>query len=204
MSEAKMKFFDGIADKWDIWEDLDVVAEKLALGINELGVKPDEIVVDVGCGTGNLTQALLEKLSPRGRVVAIDISSEMVKKAREKVADARVEWHVVDAASIPIDDNSADRIMCFSVWPHFDDPGAATVELRRILRPGGVLHVWHLSPRETIDEIHASAGDAVAGDVLLPGAQIARLLKAHRLSPHEVIDNDERYLVSARKPSDDR
>lgn len=202
--EAKMEFFDGIADKWDGWEDLDMVAQKLSHGLDDLGVAADEAIVDVGCGTGNLTRALLSKLSDAGRVVAIDISNEMVKRAREKVPDPRVDWHVGDASRMPIDDSSVDRIICFSVWPHFEDPNAATEEFKRVLRRRGVLHIWHLSPRATINEIHVSAGEAVANDVLVPATEAATLLEQHGFVPYEVIDDDERYLVSARRPTVDR
>jgi ubiquinone/menaquinone biosynthesis C-methylase UbiE len=199
-SDARVKFFDGIADTWDGWEDLELLAEKLSRGLSELGVARDETVLDVGCGTGNLTQALLGRLSERGRVVAIDISPEMIRKAREKVADSRVDWHVADALRVPVDDESIDRVICLSVWPHFDEPGRVTDELRRALRPSGALHVWHLSPRATVNEIHASAGEAVAQDLLVPASETARLLEAHRLSPYEVVDDGSRYLVSAVKP----
>jgi len=202
--EAKSKFFDGIADKWDGWEDLETVARKLSRGLDDLGVTADEAIVDVGCGTGNLTRALLDKLSQAGRVVAIDISNEMVKRASEKVSDPRVEWHVGDASRVPIDDSSVDRIICFSVWPHFEDPNAAAEEFKRVLRDRGTLHVWHLSSRATINEIHASAGEAVADDVLVPATEAAKLLEQHGFVPYEVIDDDERYLVSARRPIFDR
>jgi demethylmenaquinone methyltransferase/2-methoxy-6-polyprenyl-1,4-benzoquinol methylase len=200
--DAKIKFFDGLADKWDGFEDLVVVADKLSRGLDELGITSDETVIDVGCGTGNLTQALLGKLSQRGRVVAIDISPEMIRKAREKVTDPRVEWHVNDVNRLPLEDGSVDRVICFSVWPHFDDPKKATAELKRILRAGGELHVWHLSSRSTVNEIHASANQAVANDVLVPAAETALFLKNQGLWPYKIVDNQEGYLVSARKPSD--
>jgi demethylmenaquinone methyltransferase/2-methoxy-6-polyprenyl-1,4-benzoquinol methylase len=202
--EAKAEFFDGIADKWDGWEDLEKITQKLSRGLDDLGVNDDETIVDVGCGTGNLTRVLSDKLSHAGRVVAIDISAEMVKRAREKVPDPRVEWHVGDATRMPIDDSSVDRIICFSVWPHFDDPGAAVAEFKRILRHRGTLHVWHLSSRATINEIHASVSEAVANDVLVPASQTAQLLEEHGFEPYEVIDDDERYLVSARRSRGDR
>lgn len=198
--DAKVKFFDGIADKWDGWEDLPVLARKLARGLDELGLTPDEDVLDVGCGTGNLTRALLEKLSQRGRVVAVDISGEMIAKAKEKIIDPRVEWHVADSARLPVDDESIDRIICYSVWPHFDDPSEVTLELMRVLRPKGRLHVWHLSSRSTINGIHTSAGDAVSNDLLAPAEETVRLLEAHGMTPYEIVDDDSRYLVSAAKP----
>jgi len=196
---TKMSFFDEIAGKWDGWEDLDLLAAKLAAGLDEFGVKPNETVLDVGCGTGNLTQALLGKLSDEGRVVAVDFAPAMVAGAQDKVTDPRVNWHVADAMQLPIGDESVDRVICFSVWPHFDDHRAVLKELRRVLRAAGTLHVWHLSSRDTINEIHASAGDAVSSDVLHPVEETARLLEQHGLSPYEVIDDDSRYLVSAAK-----
>jgi demethylmenaquinone methyltransferase/2-methoxy-6-polyprenyl-1,4-benzoquinol methylase len=199
-AEAKARYFDGIAAMWDGWEDLEAVAEKLSRGLDEIGILPDETIVDVGCGTGNLTLALLDKLTVDGRVMAIDISTEMIKKARDKVVDPRVSWHVGDALRLPFGDGTVDRVICCSVWPHFDDPAAAAEEFSRVLSPGGVLHVWHLSSRATINEIHATAGEAVANDILAPGAQTARLLREHGLDPYEIVDNEERYLVSAQRP----
>jgi ubiquinone/menaquinone biosynthesis C-methylase UbiE len=82
MSNAKARFFDGIADKWDGWDDLEVLGRRLAAGLEEMGVAPHETVLDVGCGTGNLTKALLARLGPNGRVIAADISPRMVEVAR--------------------------------------------------------------------------------------------------------------------------
>jgi demethylmenaquinone methyltransferase/2-methoxy-6-polyprenyl-1,4-benzoquinol methylase len=201
---AKVRFFDGIAEKWDGWEDLDGVAAKLSAGLDELGVGPGESVVDVGCGTGNLTKALLQKVSPGGRIVAVDFSPEMVSQAKAKVSDPQVEWHVTDVTDIPAEDESMDRVICFSVWPHFDDPAAAVRELRRLLGPSGKLHVWHLSSRATINEIHASAGEAVCDDVLGPAEETANLIEGLGFSIEEVVDDDVRYLVTATKKEQPR
>lgn len=196
-NDSKAAFFDGIAEKWDGWEDLPALAAKLAAGIEELGVGPDEKVLDVGCGTGNLTLALLTRLSPAGKVTAVDISPRMIEAARRKTRDRRVEWHVADVRRLPIPDSSCDRAICFSVWPHIGDGEAATAEVGRVLKPGGVLHVWHLSSRAKINEVHTSAGGPVRHDLLPPADETAGLLTRHGFRVTAAIDDEERYLVTA-------
>lgn len=197
----RVAFFDRIAEMWDGWEDLDALAGKLAAGIEELGVRPDETVLDVGCGTGNLTHALLARLSRAGRVVAIDISPRMIEVARAKVPDERVAWRVADARSLPLKGGSCDRVLCCSVWPHVEDREAVAGELRRVLRAEGHLHIWHLMARERVNEIHAAAGDAVRHDTLPPVAETAKLLADAGFEISAVLETTERYLVTAQKPA---
>ena len=197
---SKRAYFDGIADQWDGWEDLDEVRRKLAFGLAGMGLRPGETVADVGCGTGNLTRALLDKLSSEGRVVAADLSARMLDIARKKNPDPRVEWVGADAHHLPIQDGCVDRVICYSVWPHFDRPVAVAHELLRILRPGAKLHVWHLLSRQQVNEIHASAGEAVRHDVLAGAGDLARLLDRQGFAVTLVVDEDHRYLVSALKP----
>lgn len=193
----KAAFFDGIAERWDGWEDLSSLAVKLNEGLDEFGVGPNERVLDVGCGTGNLTLALLARLSPAGRVVAVDIAPRMLEEAGRKIRDARVEWRVADVRRLPVEDAACDRAICFSVWPHIEDYGAAAKELGRVLKSGGHLHVWHLSSREKIAQVHASAGGPIQNDVLPPAVDTAALLERHGFDVTTVIDAADRYLVTA-------
>ena len=197
---TKRAYFDGIADRWDGWEDLDEVHRKLVSGLDGMGVKPGETVADVGCGTGNLARALLARLSIAGRIVAADLSTRMLEVAKKKVPDPRVEWISADALNLPLQDGCVDRVLCYSVWPHFDRPAAVARELLRVLRSGSMLHVWHLLSRHKINEIHASAGEAVRGDVLSEGTGLGRLLEKQGFTVTHVIDDQQRYLVTAMKP----
>lgn len=198
----KVAFFDGIAERWDGWEDLELLATRLDAGLATLGVEPGESVVDVGCGTGNLTLALLRRLSPAGRVLAVDLAPAMIAVARRKVSDPRVTWHVGDALRLPLADGAADRVLCCSVWPHFDDPAATAAELRRALRPGGTLDVWHPLPRARVNAIHADAGEAVRRDVLPPAEETARLLAGLGFRVARTIDDATQYLVSAARSAE--
>jgi demethylmenaquinone methyltransferase/2-methoxy-6-polyprenyl-1,4-benzoquinol methylase len=199
-ANPRTAFFDGISELWDGWDDQAEVARKLSAGLQALGVGAEETVVDVGCGTGNLTRALVGRLSPAGRVHAVDISPRMIERARGKVPDPRVSWHVEDARRLSIADPRANRVLCCSVWPHFDERHEVARELQRILKPGGALHVWHLLPRERINEIHAGAGESVRADVLEPASQTAELLAAVGFSIVTASESEAGYLVTAVKP----
>jgi ubiquinone/menaquinone biosynthesis C-methylase UbiE len=193
--------FDAIAHQWDGWDDLIVLGERLVAGLTELGIGEGETVLDVGCGTGNLTMALLEVLGNAGRVIAVDISPRMIEVARGKAGDARVTFHVADGEKLPLAAASCDRVVCFSVWPHFPAPDIVARELARVLRPGGYLHIWHLASRQAINAIHAGAGAAVAGDVLVPAADTAACLARAGFLVTTALDTADRYLVSARAPA---
>lgn len=199
MNHAKAEYFDGIAERWDGWDDLEALGRKLAEGLARMDVGASETVLDVGCGTGNLTRALLDRLGSSGRVVAVDLSARMIEVARAKVADRRVAWHVACAQRLPLEAGSCDRVVCCSVWPHFDDPVVAGAELARVLRAGGHLHVWHLISRTRVNAIHASAGPAVQQDVLAPARDTAKLLSGLGLHVTEAVESDTHYLVSAVK-----
>jgi demethylmenaquinone methyltransferase/2-methoxy-6-polyprenyl-1,4-benzoquinol methylase len=198
---AKASYFDSIAGRWDRWEDLPSVAARLGAGLEEFGVGPDEIVIDVGCGTGNLTLALLARLSAAGRIIAVDMAARMIAEARRKVRDPRVDWRVADVRRLPLPNGACDRMICFSVWPHIDDPGAAVREAGRVLRPGGRLHIWHLASRQKINAVHASVDGPIRGDILAPAAETAVLLEQNGFVVETAIDDQDRYLITASRPA---
>jgi demethylmenaquinone methyltransferase/2-methoxy-6-polyprenyl-1,4-benzoquinol methylase len=200
-ANPRIEFFDRIADQWDGWHDLRELAGNLDAVLEKSGIDPGATVVDAGCGTGNLTVALLNgTLGPSGRVVAVDISGKMLDLARVKVTDPRVAWYCRPADSLPLDDGTVDHVICFSSWSHFHDPAAVTREFLRVLRSGGSLHILHLISRAEVNRIHAQAHPSVHHDILLPTSETARLLEMHGFRIIHMTDDDSRYLITARKP----
>lgn len=197
--DPRQDYFDTLADRWDGFEDLEVLGPRLDRELEILGIGRSETVMDVGCGTGNLTLALLRRLGPDGRVLAVDIAPAMIEKARDKVRDDRVAWIQGALARLPLPACSVDRAMLLSVWPHVDDRAAAASELFRVLRPGGVANVVHLNSRSRINAIHAGVGGAIGQDLLPPADETARTLEAAGFLVTAQRDDDEGYLVSASR-----
>jgi SAM-dependent methyltransferase len=111
--------------------------------IGWLGVPPGRSWVDVGCGTGALTDSITAHAAPAS-VVAVDRSADFVAHASAAVGDRRVAFLVGDAASLPLTGARADAVVSGLVLNFLPDPGAAIAELRRVTRPGGTVaaYVW--------------------------------------------------------------
>lgn len=91
-------------------------------------------VVEVGCGTGALA-ALVQEALPGCEVLATDISPRMVELASARGVSAQV----ADSAALPFADGSADVVLACWMLYHVPDLAATLRELRRVLRPDGVL-----------------------------------------------------------------
>ena len=197
--QATKAYFDSIADKWDGWQDETAMHPVLRTGLRNFGLRPDETVLDLGCGTGILTRALLAELGPQGRVHAVDIAPNMLEKARRQTSDDRVAFIETHAAALPLENHSIHRVVCYSTWPHITDVSGALTELHRVLRPGGMLHIWHTAGRETINGIHTGAGGPIGDHLLVPVAELATVAKQHGYAIVATEDHDAGYLLTARK-----
>jgi ubiquinone/menaquinone biosynthesis C-methylase UbiE len=103
-----------------------------------------DAVLDVGCGTGATLAAIIAAY-PRVRAWGMDLSPEMVGRARERL-DAGADVQVADAEHLPLPDDSVDLVTCVDSLHHYPDPGAALAEMRRVTRLSGglVLGEWRL------------------------------------------------------------
>ncbi|MDD4017978.1 MAG: class I SAM-dependent methyltransferase [Kiritimatiellae bacterium] len=201
LEDPRIDFFDSIAGAWDGWHDLPALAKRLDAEFDGFGIRASETVLDVGCGTGNLTLNLLNRLGSGGRVTALDISQVMLDRAQEKIRDPRVTWMRASADRIPVADASCDRIICFSSWPHFVDPVAVVREFRRVLRSDGNAHILHLISREEVNRIHGQGHPSVRADQLKPVQETAGLFERDGFKLVAMADDSGRYLLTVRKGS---
>jgi SAM-dependent methyltransferase len=127
-----------------------------------VSVRPQDAVIDIGCGVGRLTRAIASRAA---RVVAIDVSQEMLDRAGELNSDlATVEWRLGDGSSLTgVEDGSADACVSAVVFQHLPDADITLGYIReigRVLRPGGWaaiqfsndpgVHQRRLFPRVTV------------------------------------------------------
>jgi ubiquinone/menaquinone biosynthesis C-methylase UbiE len=109
--------------------------------LKDLRLRGDECVLDAGCGTGKLTDLLLQNL-PRGRVVGLDLSRNMVEHARRDLQTAfgeRVQFVAADLLALPFRD-AFDGIFSTASFHWVLDHDALFRNLFTVLQPGGWLH----------------------------------------------------------------
>jgi SAM-dependent methyltransferase len=108
-----------------------------------LAAAPGKDWIDVGCGTGELTRAILRVAGPRS-VRSVDPSEAFVAYARERTPDERASFAIGNALSLPIDDASAHAVVSGLVLNFVGDVSAAIAEFRRVTRAGGTIaaYVW--------------------------------------------------------------
>lgn len=100
-------------------------------------------LLDVGCGPGSITAGLARLVAP-GEVVGVDASEEVLATARTHLAEQgvdNVELHAADVYALPFPDDSFDVAHAHQVHQHLADPVAALTEIRRVLKPEGLVAV---------------------------------------------------------------
>lgn len=110
--------------------------------LDRVALQPGETVLEVGPGPGAFTIEAARRVGPEGKVIAVDLQPGMIAKVEKKVREAgvtNVETHVASAYDLPLPDASVDRAFLVTVLPEISDPVKALREVRRVLKPGGVL-----------------------------------------------------------------
>lgn len=136
------------------------------------GLKPGEVVLDLGSGAGFDCFLVSAKVGPSGKVIGVDMTPEMVEKARaiaSKENYTNVEFRLGEIENLPVPDNSVDVVISNCVINLSADKQKVFREIQRVLRPGGRIAISDVVllnnlPEKTRHSIEAWVG-CIAGAV---------------------------------------
>lgn len=115
--------------------------------VERSGIQPGMAVLELGPGPGTFTLEAARRVGPQGKVIAVDIEPKMIDKLRDAAARAEVtnvETHVADAYHLPVADGSVDVAFMVTVLAEIPDRQRALAEIRRVLKPDGLLSISEL------------------------------------------------------------
>lgn len=132
--------YDGYVGRWSR-----LVAHQF---IQWLNVPAGRAWLDVGAGTGILTEVILDQAAPQ-KIIGIDVSESYLERARETVSDARVEFITGDASTFTFESPEFDAAVSGLVLNFLPSPQAAVQGMKNAVRPDGIIaaYVWDYGNR---------------------------------------------------------
>ena len=169
-------------------------------------LKPGEVVLDLGSGGGFDVFLVAQKVGPKGRAIGVDMTPEMLSKARKNAEDFRkrtkldnVEFRLGEIEHLPVADASVDVVISNCVINLSPDKPQVWREIARVLKPGGRVAVSDLAlfkplPKGVLESVTALVG-CVAGAVLMDEtramAKAARLVQIKLTPKRDYIESME-------------
>jgi ubiquinone/menaquinone biosynthesis C-methylase UbiE len=160
---VKRNFFDRLAKNWDSMRD-NAECEIMRNRILSLGLNNNDVVLDVGCGTG-FSSCILSEIVPSGLVVGLDYSIEMILIACDRHKHPNLQFVVATIEQAPFRANTFDFALFNNVLPHLDDYAVAFRQVSRLVKSGGTIAVLHLTSSEKLNYFHSQIPE-IALDIL--------------------------------------
>lgn len=168
----------------------------------QANLRDGQVVLDVGSGTGMAAAAAAEMVAPTGHVLGIDHSHALVKEALSgaprgiPLDSLPLEYRVLDAEKLDLDDSSFDVVISFSSVMHFPNPERAISEMYRVMKAGGRLVLSYTSP-------HPEArGARIRHATGRFASRLLSLLHPQLRAPQAVAAIVDRYLPQLDQPAE--
>ncbi|MFB7085041.1 class I SAM-dependent methyltransferase [Streptomyces sp. NPDC056296] len=186
------EFFGARAADWDSRFPDDGPA--YAAAVAELGLREGDHVLDAGCGTGRALPPLRAAVGPSGLVVGADLTPAMLQAAVRAGRDLDGRLLLTDVAALPLRSRTLDAVFAAGLVAHLPDPAGNLRELARVVRPGGVLALFHPIGRAALA---ARQGRRITPDDLRAEPNLRPLLAGSGWRTTSYVDEDARFLALA-------
>jgi ubiquinone/menaquinone biosynthesis C-methylase UbiE len=208
MSRRVKEYFDQVSSQWDNMRKSFYGEEVREAVLNAAQISPDDTVLDVGAGTGFLTQgaAMIAR-----KVIAIDFSRGMSDESIAKLGKGKVEFRIGNVERMQLLDSSVDVVIGNMVLHHCTHPETAIAEMARVLKPRGRIAISDLQEHgyEWLRREHADLWLGFKMEDVLGMMKKARLenVKVNELSSCCMSTQEERsvkipmFLASAQRQS---
>ncbi|AXE84234.1 Demethylmenaquinone methyltransferase [Streptomyces sp. Go-475] len=186
------EFFTARAADWDTRFPDDGPA--YAAAVAELGLRAGDRVLDAGCGTGRALPPLRAAVGPSGVVLGADLTPAMLREAVRAGRDRDGALLLADVAALPLRPRSLDAVFGAGLISHLPSPAENLRELARVVRPGGVLALFHPVGRAALAARH---GRPLTPDDLRAEPNLRPLLAGSGWRLTSYVDEDARFLALA-------
>ncbi|MEU3345903.1 class I SAM-dependent methyltransferase [Streptomyces sp. NPDC006700] len=186
------EFFTARAADWDNRFPDDGPA--YAAAVAELGLHEGDRVLDAGCGTGRAMPPLRAAVGASGVVVGADLTWAMVEAAVRAGRDREGLLLLADVGALPLVSGSFDAVFAAGLIAHLPRPAENLRELRRVVRPGGTLALFHPIGRAALA---ARQGRRITPDDLRAEPTLRPLLAGSGWRMTSYVDEDARFMALA-------
>ena len=192
------QFFDMLAPSWDQNEVLST-PDKIKYILDVLKINKGDEILDLGTGTGVLIPFLAERIGENGKIVAVDYSKEMLKRAIEKysgISPSPVFLNIdFETETIP---GEFDRILLYCVYPHLHTPVDTLKWLEKVnLKEGGTITIAFPCDNSFINNIHREKHSE--SDILPTPEILAESLRGEGFEVDVLEDSKEAYIINIKK-----
>ncbi|MEU5378832.1 class I SAM-dependent methyltransferase [Streptomyces sp. NPDC003328] len=186
------EFFGARAADWDARFPDDGPA--YAAAVDGLGLRTGDRVLDAGCGTGRALTPLRAAVGASGVVLGADLTPAMLEAAVRAGRDRDGLLLLADVAALPVRTGSLDAVFAAGLIAHLPRPTENLRELARVVRPGGLLALFHPIGRAALA---ARQGRQITPDDLRAEANLGPLLAGSGWRMTSYVDEDSRFLAVA-------
>lgn len=125
------------------------IPQRLSWAVEKLALKPDDQVLEIGCGHGIAVAQICEKLA-RGKITAVDRSEKMIAVAKKRnadcVASGKAAFHIAALNKVDLDGEQFNKIFAVNVNVFWQQPARELSAIKRLLMPAGTLYLFYEPP----------------------------------------------------------